>query len=73
MGQKGSQQTKAILGPLRIRAAGSKINLFCLNTIVLAQRGEVARLRVANNNICLAQSIQQQQPSHIRVDTFCCP
>ena len=56
--QKESQQLRAVLRPMRIPYAGSKILLFFSKTIVSAQRGEMARLRVANKHFYLEQSIQ---------------
>ena len=40
MGQKELQQTRAVLGPMRIRAAGSKIILFLFKNNSFGAAGE---------------------------------
>ena len=59
MGQQIYNKRKQVLRPMRIPYAGSKKSFSCSKTIVSAQRGDSARLRVANNNYYLEQSIQQ--------------
>ena len=70
MGQKGLQQTRRNLGPMRIRAARSKIILFFFKTIVLAQREKTMQVKVADNSIYLKQSIQQQPFYSLRHRVF---
>ena len=64
MGQKGLQQTRPVLGGMRIRAARSKIILFFFKNNGLAKREKTPQVKVANNNIYLEQSIQQHQQQH---------
>ena len=58
--KKSHVNTKPFWGHCVFAQRGAKSSNFCSNTIVSAQRKKVARLRVANTNIYLEQSIQQQ-------------